>query len=317
MTTVTSRNDAKRIGIVEVGSRAIRLMVADFLWDGSFKALRTGSEMHQVEISNLSEHAAALLWSKVDRFYRELQSFSCDRAMVYGTALCRKLTGLGYPVPSYLQILSPEEEGVASWAAGFMCVKGQTEGIKYTAVDQGAGSTEIISAIWTGTTIAQPSFDTLDIGNSEVMELFNHAPLSYPRSIQERINRYDNSIKKHSAEVNSRLYLLGSVATKIAWIKVRKGVKDFYKPHLVNDVQLKVSDLYELYGRLLKIFNENPDKARSVVDARPEARDEFARVMSGSVFHMLLAKRMNYSTVRASGYGVRHGMAFLVRRELI
>jgi hypothetical protein len=69
-----------RIGIVEVGSRSVRLMVAQFERDGSFKAAKTGSLMHGVDFRDFDQSKILSLWSAVDRFYQEVKGSQCDRA---------------------------------------------------------------------------------------------------------------------------------------------------------------------------------------------------------------------------------------------
>ena len=310
--------DTMRIGIVEVGSRSIRLMVANFKPDGSFKADRTGSGMHRIDINQLDAGVITTLWSEVDKYYQELKRFNCDRVMVYGTALCRRIASLpGQQIPIYLHVLSPEEEAVASWAAGFICVRGENSDRRYTIIDQGGGSTEITTATWTGNTIEKVRYDSIEIGNERIMDIFSRAGATYAKTIHGLLEEYDDKIIRHKSVERSQVYLLGSVATKIAWLKVRKGIDDFYKPYLVNDVKLNVREIYDLHASILKIFRRDPEQARALIDARLSAEDEFARVMSGSVFLMMVALKLGYQEVSVSGYGVRHGMAFLARRGVI
>jgi exopolyphosphatase/pppGpp-phosphohydrolase len=309
-----------RIGIVEVGSRSIRLMVANFQFNGSFKADKTDSHIHGVAVQHLDEKAIANLWLEVDRLYSELRRFECDRVMVYGTALCRQIAERpGQKLPSYLYILSAEEEAIASWAAGFMCVPTQGESVtkQYTVIDQGAGSTELISANWTGKTAEKVTFDSIEIGNQKTMEIFSESRADYGKKIYDLVEELGTKISRHKAIRNSEIYLLGSVATKLAWLKVRKGLNDFYKPYLVNDVRLNVRSTIKQYSDILKEYRTNPAHARSLIDARPGVEDEFARVMSGTAFLMMASIKLGYQDVKVSGYGVRHGMAFLIRRGLI
>jgi exopolyphosphatase/pppGpp-phosphohydrolase len=308
-----------RIGIVEVGSRSIRLMVANFQSDGSFKADKTGSHIHGVDLKRLDEKAMANLWLEVERLHNELKRYECDRVMVYGTALCRQLAKEArQKLPIYLYVLSPEEEAIASWAAGFMCVRTEESNSKqYTIVDQGAGSTELVSANWTGKTVEKATFDSVNIGNQKIMEIFLESSADYGRKLHDMVEELGTKLSRHKASGRSEIYLLGSVATKLAWLRVRKGINDFYKPHLVNDVRLNVRDTIKLYTDMLKAYRANPANARALIDARPGVEDEFARVMSGTVFLMMVSIKLGYHDVRVSGYGVRHGMGFLIRRGLI
>jgi exopolyphosphatase/pppGpp-phosphohydrolase len=307
-----------RIGIAEVGSRSLRLMVADFESSGMFKAVRADSFPYGASIDDLQGDDIQSVWSKLDEYRQEIEELFCDRVMIYGTALCRRIAGVtNGSVPSYLRVLSVEEEALASWAAGFMCLRGPTRDRRVTVVDQGGGSTEIVSATWNGTGLNDMSTDSLDVGTHKIMKIYLSSKENYSQLLQELVSDYGTIFKRHAAQSKSVLYLLGGVATKLAWFKVRKDSAEAYQPHRVNDVPLNVAWILDKRTWLDNLYRKDPERARQYVDARSGSEDEAPRVISGSALLLLTSVKLGYQDVRVSGYGVRHGMAFLMVNGLI
>ncbi len=311
-------NRKMRIGIAEIGSRSLRLMIADFEPDGSFKAVKTDSSLHSVDIENIREEDVAKLGTALDAYHSEIVKLGCDRTMVYGTALCRKISAFSqWTIRPYLRILTAEEEAIASWAAGFICIPNPAPGKRITVVDQGGGSTEIVSATWTGNGLANKCVDSLDIGIQRITDLYLSSPTGYLSELQRLISGYDHIIRRHASKESSDLYLLGSVATKLAWLDKRQSPADFYKPNLVNDHPLGVAGILKQREELSRLREKNPEAARRFVDARSGSEDETVRIVAGSTFLLMIAIKLNYRCVRVSGYGLRHGMAFLILRGLV
>jgi hypothetical protein len=100
----------KRVGLIEIGSYAVRRMVATFEPNGNFSL--DGSEsreyVHGIDIENIEEPKVAALWSAVQQFYRSLvdSAFPLADIWVYGTELCRRLSKGPYRLPSYVMVLS-------------------------------------------------------------------------------------------------------------------------------------------------------------------------------------------------------------------
>ncbi|MBV9992959.1 MAG: hypothetical protein JOZ72_16905 [Alphaproteobacteria bacterium] len=305
-----------KIGVAEVGSRSLRLMIADFDADGSFKALRTDSQLHNINIDNIGDADLAALGMQLDAYRDEIEKFECDSTMVYGTALCRRIAQRGMSLRPYLKVLSPAEEATASWAAGFMCLRGRTVGRRITVVDQGGGSTEFISATWSGQGLDAPTLDSIDFGAQKAVDMFLSSSANYLRAFQDAMSSYEDVLRKHRGGSDHILYALGSVATKLAWLKVRENEADFYKPHLVNDTCLELNRIFQERAQILKMYEKDPVRARRYVDSRSGSEDEAPRIIAGSAFLMLIAMRLGYDIIRVSGYGLRHGLAFLEMKRL-
>jgi exopolyphosphatase/pppGpp-phosphohydrolase len=307
-----------RIGVVEVGSRSVRFMAADFSLDGSFKAIKTDSHLHGVDITAIDEQKVLELLHTLRHYVQVIDQFHCDRVLIYGTALCRELQRQNeVELPSYLRLLTPEEEALASWAAGFMCTQSKRGECRYTVIDQGGGSTEIITATWNDGRIEDILFNSIPIGTLGLARLLEQDGQTYSSSVVNILTPYESIIRAHKSSGGAELYLLGSVATKIAWLSRRRDVAEVYKPYLVNNLSLTTTDILKTRNRIVDLFEEDKDKARSFVDPRASGEDDFRQVVQGSGLLMLISLRLEHFKLRVSGYGTRHGMAFLAMRDLI
>jgi exopolyphosphatase/pppGpp-phosphohydrolase len=239
--------------------------------------------------------------------------------MIYGTEVCRRISEHPeHRLPAYLRVLSPEEEARASWAAGFLTVGGLTGAGRFTIVDQGAGSTEVCTSSWSDMKDGRIEFDRLDIGHQGIMEVFDPGS-GYGKAIEEIksiVARFHNKLIRHAAIGKSEICMLGSVPTKIAWYKVRTRRDEKYNLYRVNGSRLSVKEMFEFHASFLTLYRKDQDEARIEIDARKGAEDEIERVISNSVYLMLLAATLKHQAIRVSGFGTRHGMAFLALKGL-
>ena len=308
-----------RIGIVELGSRSIRLMIADFNSRSEFTAVKTGTDLHNVKAETVSREEIARLRDKLEALYDVLSAASCDHIMVYGTAIARQIVQQDTQAfPNYFRVLSEEEEALASWAAGFMCVHDRNVEKVVIALDQGGGSAEFVSAHWSGFGMNKIKIDSFEFGNEHVVQKFLSLKKNeFENYITDTVKKASVSLGRHVTDnESSSLFLLGSVATKIAWLKVRSDVNDFYKPHLVNNIPVSISELESAYNNLYRVYRNDPESARAFVDSRAEAALEVVRIISNSYLFATLLRCFPGANVRVSGYGVRHGMAFLIVNNL-
>jgi len=310
---------ATRVGIIEVGSHSVRFYVVDFKRDGSSTARETDSTLHRVGIAHPKADEVSELGRIVDGYHGRLIEFNCDHVMTYGTEVCRQISERQeYRLPAYLRALSPEEEARASWAAGFLTVGSLTGAGRFTIVDQGAGSTEICTSSWSDMKAGRIEFNRLDIGHQGIMEVFEYGS-GYMKAIEEIkaiIARFSNKLIRHAATDKSEVCMLGSVATKIAWHKVRTRRDEKYNLYRVNGARLSVNDIFEFHAYFLALYRKDREQARIEIDARKGAEDEIERVLSNSVYLMLLAASLKHKAIRVSGFGTRHGMAFLALKGL-
>ena len=308
---------ALSIGLVEVGSSAVRFAVAVSFSDGTLLIQNKGNYPHAVNPGKLDLVELSALWRAVYGFQKALTEFNCDRKLIYGTDICRQLAILDKQyIPGYIHVLSPEDEAMASWAAGVFSDHAGARVGNYTIVDQGAGSTEITTANWTGLAISNRVFNGLGSGHRQFSSLFETSSFSYVREINNFVESNHENFLSHRHTANGKLCVLGSAATKIAWIKIRKSIDDAYKASLVDSVDITAKEIFDIHARVTAIFKRDPKQARYYIDPRLNTPDETARVLSGSVFFIMVCKKLGFSSLRVSGYGTRHGIAFLIHKGL-
>lgn len=311
------------IGIIEIGSRAVRYMVARFAANGSLQIEFAPKPFpHEIFIDQIEEDKVATLFSVVDAFKRDVEMRGCSRVRIYGTALLRRLIDLpGYTLPSYVEVLSAEQEAICAWAAGFMSGHSKRAGSRFTIVDQGGGSAEIISGSWTGKELGDDfSFYALENASSQhLTQLYITWKDKYLSKLKPIIEDQSNSLKRHEAkDEKSELILLGSVATKLAFnIKHKRNENDDYRQKLVDGSLLKVKDISDYFNKMSKLYRLDPESARRALDRREIYSTEYEMIMSNAVFLMILALRLGYQEFSISANGTRHGMAFLMKNGFI
>jgi exopolyphosphatase/pppGpp-phosphohydrolase len=315
-----------RIGLIEVGSRSIRYLVIDVrkrIQD--FKLIDNGTvnyNEYNIDPSRIKTSDVDKLNMFVSKFSADLRSRSCDMSCIYGTELCRSIETL-YPgkLCSSVRILSTEEEAMAAWAAGFLCQDEEKDKDVVTAIDLGNGSTEIVRAQWDGVQITDLNSTSVALGSSKLMTSYNNNnQASYMDYLEKILPPIKASIQEAGIERihNGSVYLIGGVATKIGWLKVRKDLSDVYRPDLVNGVKVTLGVLTELFAKMDPLYRRDPQSVIKIIDPRRNSEEEAVRVLSGAPYLAALANSIHKGKEYfVSGYGVRHGMAYLLKHRLM
>lgn len=298
----------QRVGVIEIGSRYVRYVVGRFSPDGSFKKLNPHQPYkHEIDINNLDQDKVNMLWSKVAEFESDLQrqKFSEKYKLVCGTELCRQLSN----VPSNVTLLSPSDEGLASWTAGFLTAYRRKRQGRFTVVDQGGGSMEIVSANWVGAIERRMSDTFPELGSGRMAKVYAQIGHKFLEAVPAFLKVHDDEIERHRA---SELILLGSAATKIAFNKKHKrNDEDDYDPRRTDGTRLSLGDIEEYYTFIAEEYRKDPMRARNLVDRRTVNTNEYEIVMSGAVLLMQLARRLGHDQVTVSSKGTTVGLSFL------
>ncbi len=318
---MTFQNRSKSVGLIEIGSKSVRYMVATFDQAGAFRIdpRAKDSFVHDIDVDNPDETKVAKLWSKVEEFNEALAKIRCDQVLIYGTELCRRLEKRGQRPPSFVSVFSGEQEAVGAWAAGFMSAQYRSSG-RYTIVDQGGGSTEIVSAMWTGRTIAGGhSHESLDdLGSAKMAALYARNSDKFSTFVRPLLEKYDAKIKLHEANGKTELVLLGTAATKLAFnIKHKRNDEDDYRPHDTDKTRLSIKEIADYYFKMDSIYKKDPERARYMLDRRAVTTNHYEEVMSGAIILMLISIRLGHQQVTVSVNSTRYGMGFLVALGLI
>ncbi|MDR3472897.1 MAG: hypothetical protein P4M09_14640 [Devosia sp.] len=309
-----SKNASTRIAIVEVGSNSIRFLVGDFDQSGAFDAVSTKSI--RLHIGTAKPQAADVenINEEVDRLIETAGAVGYDELLAYGTALCRRIAAeMPEKLDRRIRVLNAREEATAAWAAAFMCERDRSVPTALTVIDLGTGSTEIAVGSWDGSMLDGLQFTSLDLGTASLVDLLRSSGKLFPHRVVELLS----SLELAELGAVGKFYLVGGVATKIGWMKVRRNGDQEYKPYLVNGVSTSPTELIELYQKLAKLRITDSTIGRKLVDARPGSEDEFERVLTGSVFLAGLTTKLGAGeALYISGYGLRHGAAFLLQQGL-
>lgn len=310
-----------RIGLIEVGSRAVRYLVADFDINSRFSPVTIETYRHDVSPAGFQRGDIARINTLVERAFADLEMHNCEKSFVYGTEICRRMDKK-YPnaLSGKIRIVAPIEEAMASWAAGLLCRDNINDPVTCTVIDEGNGSTEIVRATWNGEIVSDVKFAGFKTGSAELLNEYRKSPNKYLQYLIEKVSEVAEVLRDADVRTTatSEVYLAGGVATKIAWISVRSRVDEHYKPHMVNGVKISVSHLLKLYSDLAKAYYADPRKTIQYIDSRRGSEDETPRIISSAPFlAKLRADVAPGDDVYVTGYGVRHGMAFLIRKEII
>ena len=308
-----------RIGLVEVGSNTIRYLVADWS-DMTFNRVKIETVKHAMHPSWPSESAVADVNRLVESFVADAAGRDCDALLAYGTAVCRtvdeRFPGALSPL---IKVLTPAEEAMASWVAGFACTS-RAPGTRCTIIDQGSGSTELVRATWTGSGFEGLAFHSAKIGSVSLLEAYKadrKGHIAYTRGLIERMVPDLSETGLSSGDAGT-LLLVGGVATSIGWQATKGTGLQEYVPAEVNGVSATLKDLDTLHSRLSALYKTDPVMARRQVDTRPGSEDHVVRILSSLPFLIVLASFLKpEGPFFFSGYGVRHGMAFLIQHGLI
>jgi exopolyphosphatase/pppGpp-phosphohydrolase len=313
--------EPQRIGLIEVGSNTIRYLVADWT-DMAFDRVKIETIKHGIHPSRPSEDAVAEVNRSVEGFLADAATRDCDALFAYGTAACRTVAERFPGVLSRrIKVLTPAEEAMASWVAGFACTS-RAPGTECTVIDQGSGSTEVVRATWNGSGFDDLAFHSVDIGSVSLLE-------GYKRDVSGHFARSHSLIAGMVPALDEAglapaeagdLFLVGGAATSIGWQAAFGTGLQNYVPAELNGKSATLDDLQQLYTSLQKELRRDPVAARRRVDTRPGSEDHILRILSTFPYLVVLASYLKPGDQRPfffSGYGARHGMAFLIQHDLI
>jgi exopolyphosphatase/pppGpp-phosphohydrolase len=101
--------------------------------------------------------------------------------------------------------------------------------------------------------------------------------------------------------------LLGSAATKVAWIKGRKSSADRYDPGTVHGRVITTESL----DRLVSLAIQDPAAVRRVIDPGNPDSLEFETVMTGIVAISIFLKHLGKTEFKVSANGSRYGVVWM------
>lgn len=309
---------SSKVGLVEIGSRSIRYLIADFGGERRFNALSINTIRHDINLNEIKMSDIVMLNNTVSELYSRMIEFHCDVEFLYGTEICRKIQ-VKFPgeLDARVRVLKTSEEALGSWAAGLLCENNRFDPVHCIIVDEGNGSTEIAIGEWSGSSVSDFDSTSFDIGSAALAELFERDPANFADQLRGVVESRVPQLKqiRRKGREDSVFYIGGSAATKAAWLKVRSDRFDHYDPAKVNGVEFTNETLLKMYEAIGGLYVKDKRQAIRLVDDRCGSESEASRLISSIPYFILIESIVRGRGIyRVTGYGLRHGIGFLISR---
>lgn len=296
-----------RSAAIEVGSRAVRLLVAD-VSPTAIKPVERKVENFDLLRAVADGRGAATLAEiqrVVDQYKARAESRGAVKMVAFGTEALRRIYGSGdFPQLRGVEILSPKDEAYCSFLSGANGLKGSLLGNSIVSVDHGNGSLEIAFGT-IGAKSQVSDWRSLPLGSNELVAMLTDCGLNL-QQFAARIATELDAADLPSVSV-SDMVIQGSVSTKIAWITVRPSIEDRYDGDLVQGHRTSLDGL----NGLIAMIDQKPRSEWShlsrVVDPRDKPTDQIHRLVTGCVLFQQLLTRLKLDSFAVSSLGTRHG----------
>lgn len=310
-------NEAIRVGVVEIGSRAIRLLVADVSASGQMDIVRT--EAKEVRLAEALVSGDGSLRDRlvgVRATIEELLRFAAihhpDRVAVFATEVARRLDeSLVATLADGLDMFFVLDRKTEAWCSFLAAITSLSRGPltagEYLVVDQGSGSMEFALGQVTPFGLTLVSHQGHRMGTQPLLQQFSVSgrdPGKFERQLRQKVAKY----KLITVNPHTKTIVLGSAATKLAWLRVRTNVMSRYSPKLVEGVGLNLRSIDE-YTRQM---NADPIQLQRWVDPFDPRSAEHEIVLVGLLAIKLFLERLSIAEFAVSARSSRYGFAWVL-----
>lgn len=311
-----------RVALIEIGSRATRLLVADFENDGQVRIIKKARTQIALGLAvDSGPQAAAKAIAEVLKqcrvFEQEAQLLKARRVARFGTEALRKIQNeklLDISSLKAIVLTADAEAQFAFWGAVKDPNIGAKSGQAYIVVDLGSGSLEVVSGLLKGEVPAVVGKKSINIGANYLVRLFremDHDATAFTTEIKKLLDDAGLPQPKNL----SKVILAGGVATKTAWLKVRDSQSDPYDDKRMNGPSLTIKDLDALLIALISMARADPIRAALFVEPRRVDLDELTQVIAGNILFMCLLKKWEMGEFRVTTQGPRFGVAYKLAQD--
>jgi exopolyphosphatase/guanosine-5'-triphosphate,3'-diphosphate pyrophosphatase len=324
-----------RLAIIEVGSKGIRLLVAEprdppegmevLRSLGDRGNLGEGLEHNQGRIQR--KHIERNL-GLVHKFLRIAEPFRPDRMALVGTEVFRRATNVGefragLPRELALRVLQPEEEAVGSFLAACWGFRHTLPaGGNLVLVDLGGGSTEVIAGVQGAPPCPRATVSMRSLGTLRLAEVWQRSPDPTRREeqlrphIEAELARNEEALTRLRPSVGAagplQIAGVGSTVTDSAWLLKHNSRRKFRSDE-VHGLSTGVADLEGLRRNLLAALHGGA-RGRELLDDMGIEDAEGHQL--GLAVLLPLLRRLDAPAITACGYGLRFGLAYALLNDI-
>ena len=308
-----------RVGVIEIGSRAVRLLVAD-VGDGVEPVASAYRDTHLARALGEAEgHTARALDSiceSVRGFIRQAHAAGVAAPHVFGTAAVRTLAAThpqaGRLFPFSVQVLDERTEALASLTAVAMGLPQLSRhGASMVSIDQGAGSLEIAGGRMCEGRVELTDYRSLPLGTRASVSLQR----AYAGNLQSVRGAIDAALEASGlprVAEDAPMVALGSAATRMAWLTVRRDGVESYSQRRIHGQQVLRTGIDAVIRRAA----EDSASARDLIDVDP-ANEDYETVIGGLVTLSAVLSALGRRSCIVSGWSTRYGVAWLLAHDLL
>jgi exopolyphosphatase/pppGpp-phosphohydrolase len=305
-----------RLALIEIGSRATRLLVVDVEPNGGIRILKKARKQIPLGLAVAAgRQAVAERISEVARqcrdFEQEAKSFGA-RVACFGTEALRRIRDEKIANLSILRATvldATMEAECAFWAAVKDPNVHAKPGESFAVIDLGSGSVEIVSGALKGEMPAVSDRKSIGLGADDFVRMFRqeeHDIEKFSKQIADIVDSAGVPTPKKQA----RIILAGGVATKTAWMKIREHENDPYNEKRMCGTVLITEELLDRVFEVSSMAREDPVRAARFVEPRRIDFDEMTQIVVGNILFVCLLNRWKKLQCEVTTLGPRFGVAY-------
>lgn len=311
-----ARRGVQHVCAVEIGGRAVRLLVVEVFGNDDFKVIHSDWRRVNLAATNKLENSFKPTVNEVVHVVRSFLNKCSDLGVsairVFGTGAVRRLPKeyiqyLFEQIPNFM-VLDKKSEALCSFVAA---VRGLPSVVsdenKVLTIDQGSRSMELALGRLFNNSSNLIDYKSYKLGTQSLMDLLkkNKGNISlFQNKLEQRISYYE----LFGIGSSPPIIVLGSAVTRFAWIKVCRYPDEKYKLHRVHGQIISLNNI----DRFIEAAIANAGETRRIIDSQNASEDEFERVVTGLVSLSIFLRRFKRTRFVVSGLGTRYGLVWLM-----
>lgn len=303
-----------RVGIIEIGSRSLRLLIAEVAAPPHFQVLTTDSkESRLTDSTDVDEIEESL--SRVATICQKWMGRCVEMGVmnpcVFGTEGLRRLPeeplkDLAAELPG-LRILTAEQEAACSlFAGGYALPVAEQKGVVAVA-DLGGATLEIAVGQFEGGQLHLKSAKSLPLGTQPLVAMLQEADGNLVK-LKKRLTTEIQLDEVKATLGQGRVVLRGSAVKKLAWMSVRQSAEERYDPRRIQGLRAPARWI----DGLTATAQTQPDRVKRALDPKNPAGADYEAVMAGLVAHRVVLEQLGAADFSVGSQGTRHGMAWML-----